>query len=307
MQQNCPILRRAPAGPARTRAEPTKRQNPSPEFSPMISLRRTAAALVCLALLAAPALAKDKQAKYFADSMDFAMHDAIYTMYHEIGHMLVSELELPVLGKEEDAADSLATIWLLTDDTDDDSWNALIDAADGWYFNAVNSTGSGVAEFSYYDDHSLDIQRAYAMVCMMVGYEPEVFGDTADVYDLSEDRQEACAYTYEQALNSWNKLLQPYVGGSKKSSRVQIIYDDAGEYEEFAEELKSRGLLEHAAGLVSKRYALPNKVTFRATQCGEANAYYSPSEREVTYCYELAEQMFYLYLYDIVGWGGTAN
>ena len=44
------------------------------------------------------------------EAMAFAMHDAAFTMYHEVGHLLVGELGLPVLGKEEDAVDSWATI-----------------------------------------------------------------------------------------------------------------------------------------------------------------------------------------------------
>lgn len=272
----------------------------------MISLRSLAAASLCLALSAAPAMAQDED-QVLAESMDFAMHDALYTMYHEVGHMLVGVLGLPVLGKEEDAADALATIWLLTDETDDDSWNALIDAADGWYFNAVKSTGSGVEDFSYFDDHSLDIQRAYAMVCMMVGAEPDVFGDTADTYEIDADQQEACAGTYEQAVTSWDKLLEPHLVDGEQGAEIEVIYEDAGEYEVFAEELKARGTLEHAAKLVMDWYVLPENVTFRAMQCGEANAYYYPAEREITYCYELAEHMFYLHLYDIVGWSDTAE
>src|SRR5690349_14654698 len=104
-----------------------------------------------LMAVALPAHGQDFTDEDYAAAVDFAMHDAAFTMYHEIGHMLVGELGLPVLGKEEDAADALAVILLLNDDTDDDSYNALVDAADGWYFNAVNSTGSGVEDFSYYD------------------------------------------------------------------------------------------------------------------------------------------------------------
>jgi hypothetical protein len=74
----------------------------------MTSLRKTAALSLCLALLAAPAMAQD-ESQVLADSMDFAMHDALYTMYHEVGHMLVGELGLPVLGKEEDAAKATTT------------------------------------------------------------------------------------------------------------------------------------------------------------------------------------------------------
>jgi hypothetical protein len=40
-------------------------------------------------------------------------------LHHEIGHLLINELDLPVLGWEEDAADSLATLMLLWSGTQD--------------------------------------------------------------------------------------------------------------------------------------------------------------------------------------------
>jgi hypothetical protein len=241
------------------------------------------------------------------EAMTFAMHDAAFTIYHEIGHMLVGELGLPVLGKEEDAVDALATIWLLEFDEGEDSYDALINAADGWYFNAVNSTGSGVDEFSYYSDHSLDIQRAYAMVCMMVGKDPDVFGETADIYDIDADQQEACGYTYDQAFTSWMSLLEPYLLDDGYRSDVEIIYEDAGPYADYATALKDYGIMEYAAETVALSFNLPGTVTFRATQCGETNAYYDPNNSEIIYCYEMAEHMFMMYLYDILGWGDTAN
>ena len=251
--------------------------------------------------LAQQSSAQDVSEQDIADGMDFAMHDATFTMYHEIGHMLVGELGLPVLGKEEDAADALAAIMLLNDDTDDDSYNALVDSADGWYFNAVKSTGSGVEDFSYYDEHSLDIQRAYAMVCMMVGKDPDAFADTAEAYELDQDRVDGCAYTYAQGESAWKTLLDPHKVTDAPGAEITISYEEAGDYGEFASELQGREVLERAAALVTEKYVLPNPVTFRAALCGEPNAYYSPSESQVTYCYELAADMFNLYVNDIVG------
>jgi hypothetical protein len=54
-------------------------------------------------------------------------------------------------------------------------------------------------------------------------------------------------------------------------------------------------VLERAAALVTSNFVLPEPVTFRATLCGEANAYYDPAESEITYCYELAADMYGLY------------
>lgn len=259
-------------------------------------------AATCLLAVAQPVLAQDIPEEDIQAAVEFAMHDASFTLYHEIGHMLVSELGIPVLGKEEDAADALATILLLTDDDDPDSYNALVDASDGWYFNAVKSTGSGVDDFSYYDEHSLDIQRAYAMVCLMVGKDPEAFAQTAEAYELDQDRVDGCAYTYEQAYTSWTYLLAPHEVTGKPGAKIEIVYDDGGDFQDFADILKESAVLERAADLITSRYVLPNPITFRATQCGEANAYFSPSEGEITYCYELADDMFMLYLVDILGY-----
>ncbi len=271
------------------------------------TITAAAVGVLCLAIGSGAALGQDDENQILDDAMAFAMHDAAFTIYHEVGHMLVGELGLPVLGKEEDAVDTLATIWLLNDEDQDYAFNALIDASDGWYFNAVNSTGSGVDEFSYYDEHSLDIQRAYAMVCLMVGADPDNFGETADIYELAPEQQEDCAYTYEQAMASWGTLLASFEINGNESAPIAVIYDDAGEFEEFAQALKKKKKNERAAAEIMGTYALPNPVTFRATQCGEANAFYDPSASEVTYCYELAAEMFNLYVYDIAGWGDTAN
>jgi hypothetical protein len=254
-------------------------------------------ALFC-ALLSGSAVAQTDEE--IADAIAFALHDASFTMYHEIGHMLIGELELPVLGKEEDAADALAVLFLLNDDNDDDSYNALIDAADGWYFNALKSTGSSVDDFSYYSDHSLDIQRAYAMVCLMVGKDPVAFEQAADAYEFSEDQRESCAYTYEQALSSWALLLEPHEVNGETGAEIEVIYDDTEDYADMADILKSSEIMEYAANVVMENYVMPRPFTFRARECGEANAYYSPSEAELTYCYELGEQMFIMYLTDII-------
>lgn len=273
----------------------------------LTKLAALAAAALCLGFLASPTLAQDETDPVLGEAMAFAMHDAAFTMYHEVGHLLVGELGLPVLGKEEDAVDSWATIWLLEFDEAEDSYDALIDAADGWYYNAVTSTGSGVDDFSYYDEHSLDIQRAYAMVCLMVGKDIDVFGETADAYDMDIDQQEECSFTYEQAFSSWMTLLEPHLSEDDTGAGVEVIYEDAGDYEDFAQALKDYQLLEYVAGTIDMSFDLPGPVTIRATQCGEPNAFYDPSASEVIYCYELAEYMFYMYLYDIVGWSDTAN
>ena len=264
-------------------------------------MRTILAAFVAVLCAMTPVMAQDDvytEAEY-VDAMRFAMGDAVYSVYHEVGHMMVGEFALPVLGKEEDAADSLAVILLLNDDEDENSYQSLVDAADGWYFAAQKTAISGMADLSFYDEHSLGIQRAYAMACLMIGKDQEWFKDTADFYAIDQDRRDSCAYTYEQSLAAWNTVLEPHLTTGKPSAAIDVIYDDAGPYQEFADALEERQILEHAAELITETYNLPRPIVFRATQCGEANAYWSPSG-ELTYCYEMAEAMYNLYLSDVV-------
>lgn len=251
---------------------------------------------ILLTACALPALAQEPTDEDRELAMEFAMHDAVFTMYHEAGHLLVGELGLPVLGKEEDAADALAVIMILKYTEDEiERFNTLIDAADGWYFNAEKSTGQGVDDLSYYDDHSLDIQRAYAMVCMMVGADPDEFGETADIYEMDQDRQDACAGVYEQAETSWLTVLDPHFA-TEPGAEIPITYEESGDYAVIEENLKDWQVIENLASVLSTTFALPGPVSIRATQCGEANAYYDPSEHEIIYCYELASSMYNLYL-----------
>jgi hypothetical protein len=157
---------------------------------------RFASLAVALSLVAVPAAAAEASKPtddQKAQAMDFAMHDAIFTLYHESGHLLIHELGLPVLGKEEDAADSLAVVQIFkkTDDPDE-LFNTMNEVADGWYYSSLDMTEEDI---DTYDDHSLDIQRANSMVCMMVGANPDEFGETADAYEMDADQQDACAET----------------------------------------------------------------------------------------------------------------
>src|SRR5690242_8585230 len=79
--------------------------------------------------------------KQQAEAMDVAMHDAVFTLYHEAGHLLIDELKLPVLGKEEDAADALAVIQILQNTSDQvEVARTLNDVADDWYYSSLRAT-----------------------------------------------------------------------------------------------------------------------------------------------------------------------
>jgi hypothetical protein len=127
-----------------------------------------------------------------------------FTFFHEMGHALVHVLELPITGKEEDAVDQLSVITLAESDTED----AALSAAT-WFFVQGAEKGD-IEELAFWDEHSLDMQRFYNIVCWIYGKNPEKYSYIIDEGILPQDRAIRCPGEYQQMLNSWNRLLEPY-------------------------------------------------------------------------------------------------
>ena len=257
--------------------------------------------IALLASLAGPSLAQELSEEQVEEAKAFMLNNSIYVLYHEIGHLFVGEFGLPVLGKEEDAADNLAAL-LLLQAGDEASEGVLVDSADGWYWSsAADGQDDPVDDSIYYSAHSLDLQRSYAIVCLMVGKDAEYFAETADSYEIDADRRESCAWDYQQVSESWNSLLQPNeIGVSDVEPReIAVTYEDSETYAEIQAAMQETEFLEHAAEMVSQTYALPRDIAFVAQECGEQNAYYSGSEAQVTYCYELADFFQTLYVTNV--------
>lgn len=256
-------------------------------------------ALAALALLflatpshAASAKLTDEQ---LAEVMDFTMHDATFTLFHESGHLLIHEFDLPVLGKEEDAADTAGVLEMFKTIKDkDELYNALNDVAVYWTYSSNAMTDE---DFDYnvntYDDHSLDVQRANNMVCLMVGKDPDEFGDTAKEFEFDEDMLAQCDADYEQADHSWTKVLAPYLAKTP-GPEIKVTYEPTSKYKTFADELKKRRILENVGETLSTAFALPRPITMTARQCDEPNAFYDPDEHSITFCYELVDDVYQL-------------
>ena len=87
--------------------------------------------LACIAAFSAPVQAQQFPglSKIQRAEVDrFAINNGRVVIYHEMAHMLIDQLRLPVLGREEDAADNMAT-WFLLNLRNADADQALADAA----------------------------------------------------------------------------------------------------------------------------------------------------------------------------------
>lgn len=247
-----------------------------------------------LALMAGGAQAQDmsgfsKQQR--SEIIRFAANNSLFVLYHEMAHLLIDQLRLPVLGKEEDAADNVAT-WTLLNKRTAAADKALADAAEGWLLTGV-AYGSGKYEEDFAAAHSLDKQRAYQIVCLMVGSDDTAFRPIANQYAIARDRQDSCYWDYELIDRSLTGVLEEHRGNSAK---VSVTYHDAGGRLRFAADaFRSSGVFDEVAAEVREKYQLRRPVKFNARRCGEANAYYDPDTIEIIFCYELMKDFMELY------------
>ena len=140
--------------------------------------------------------------------VEFVSGNMIFVLLHELGHAAITQMGLPVLGRMEDAADTFAMLMLLRIGSDF-SHRVLVDAAEGWFLAARQDEKNG-EEVAFYSEHGLNQQRAYQIVCLMVGSDDEKFKDLAEETKLPEERQASCAGDYSNAVFSWDLLLKPH-------------------------------------------------------------------------------------------------
>ena len=195
----------------------------------------------------------------------------------------------------EDAADSFAALRLIRVGSDF-SHRVLTEAAKGWFLadRRDQKTGDKVA---FYDEHGLNQQRAYEIVCLMVGSDKEKFKDLAKETKLPEARRDSCAGDYSNAAYSWDLLLKPHRRApDQPKTEIDVIYGPATGRIAMAQQVaRSIRLLQTVAEHVANDFVWPMPFTMELQSCGFPNARWDLATHKLTLCYELAAEFADLY------------
>jgi uncharacterized membrane protein YhaH (DUF805 family) len=122
---------------------------------------------------------------------------------HEVGHAVFDLLKVPVLGRQEDAADQVAALIMLNFGEEFAHRNVSGAAR---FFRALDRPMSRTA---YSDEHGSAAQRFYNILCVAYGGQPEAFKDIAGI--LPKARAAHCGREYQQVEFAFAKTIWPNV------------------------------------------------------------------------------------------------
>lgn len=198
-----------------------------------------------------------------------------FILLHELGHALIHELDLPAVGREEDAADELATI-LAVQALDDRGVELALTAAH--WFNLMGSEQIELSKLPFWDEHGLDKQRYFKILCLLYGSTPtrtESIISPLVPYTRLRSAQER----YPKKLQHWDRLLAAH-RKPPGTIKPHAVYPDAhyprnltfqsdapaGQLQPVGELLRVRGF-QSLIQMLNNRFLLPKDlvVNYRAT------------------------------------------
>jgi hypothetical protein len=132
---------------------------------------------------------------------------ASFITLHEIGHAFVDLYHLPIAGREEDAVDGLATVFL----TGDVPGGARYTFYAARFLRLLQSVQGTPDLAQFQDQHSLSIQRSDDILCAIAGSSDENMRKVASFGVLSRQRLASCPDEYQSKVSAWRTLLAPHM------------------------------------------------------------------------------------------------
>ncbi|MGO4440733.1 DUF4344 domain-containing metallopeptidase [Rhizobium sp. RAF56] len=133
---------------------------------------------------------------------------------HELSHAIFNLKKVPVLGREEDAADQV-TAYLLLQMGEQEAHRTIASIATMFASEAKET------KLDFANEHGLPAQRFYNLLCLTYGKDPKMFGDLVAKGLLPQGRAEQCGDEYRQIQFAVSRLM-PDLTSSLKLGRPKV-------------------------------------------------------------------------------------
>ena len=132
---------------------------------------------------------------------------AVRRFLHESGHAVFDILKVPVLGREEDAADSFSA-YIMLQLGKEEARRIILGSAYQYKAGVLNRE---VPPTKFADEHGLPAQRFYNVLCLAYGADQKLFNDVVEKGYLPKKRAEGCDAEYEETAFAFKTLIGPYI------------------------------------------------------------------------------------------------
>ncbi len=204
----------------------------------------------------------------------FALDVTVHVVLHELGHALIREFDLPVLGNEETMADAFATHYVTAHMPD-----LALDVLRARVLS-LESEASEVppAEWSVAGEHDSDARRARQIAALAVAADPTKYRPIADLVGLSESDIRSAADYGTEIHRSWRRILGPlWMPQGLASHEAALEFQGQGRT---LDELRASGLPSDLETIL-RRFDWHSRVELRLVD-GDGGAGWSRSERAIT-------------------------
>jgi len=148
-----------------------------------------------------------------ATRVDALLGQFLFLVAHEIGHALFDIFEIPVFGREEDAADQIAAYFLLQ--LGKERIHGLVAGAahayTGYMKDFAQNPKVAIPLQAFSSNHGSPEERFYNLLCMAYGAEPELFTDLVEKGYLPKTRAGSCRYEFRTLLQAVRREISPHV------------------------------------------------------------------------------------------------
>jgi hypothetical protein len=134
-----------------------------------------------------------------------------FAIAHELGHAMFDIFDVPIFGRQEDAADQFAT-FIMLQYGGDRAYRSIAGAAYGYHeyikdFKNKPRVTLPLAAFS--SDHGAPEERYFNLLCMAYGYDGKVFAAVMD--KIPESRAKKCKFEYHELRFAFGEAFGPHL------------------------------------------------------------------------------------------------